>query len=792
MIISQTPCFRVGDAPTPPSLPLTLALLAESIPREGKPGAPSFDRGEQVVVHDAPGSMCAGLPAGIDSVTMTAAVMETIIHLTGDLAETWGGALLTAAAIGASAFGVGRWALARVNTGLDGPPLDRRLITLGIGAGLLALMVLAIGLAGLLYRPVLIGLLLAGATGWIWRAGPSRHAIEPPQPAQIDRPVIRQPVIRQPFIQWIAASSRLLALGLIVFGVLMPEFFHDALIYHLELPRYDLLHHRISFLPWNYNSALPANVESLYVIALALSDERATKLIHAAFALLCVAALNAAGRHCALRTGSSDQSGAPLGVVTGQLAGTLFLLTPAVVLLAAVSGNDLGLLFFELSSLLAWWRWRTAVQQPRGTAPYAPGRAWLICSGLLMGFALGTKYSALFFLVGMAAAWGVQIGSHSTKRSATFRAFGRWLAMAAAAGSPWWVKNVLATGDPFYPSLGPSTGPLFATGPNRPFLGEEGAAWLRHDLGTGGIDWALWPDYLLRLAANDIGWLTLAAAVTTAGVILTRRRYTTLRPLLALIAGSTVTWWFVSPVPRYMMPMTALLGLLGAIGLAELSAAGRAARAAVGIVLTLGLLGQWVQAAGLIRDNYIAPFTALTGLRALEPGRAAASTGEMAGSMLKLIQDGPARQQWLAWSVPPYAAIQAANRLLPPASVVLFVGEYRSYYLHRDRIISTKYDTSPLIRWTEESADVPALAARLRQEGVTHLLYNQVEARRLEEEGYPSFRWPDRAARERFEQLRREALTLITVQNGVFVYAVRAVGTAGAVGQPTPPSAAGP
>ncbi|HXZ25630.1 MAG TPA: hypothetical protein VEI24_05355, partial [Nitrospiria bacterium] len=65
-----------------------------------------------------------------------------------------------------------------------------------------------------------------------------------------------------------------------------------------------------------------------------------------------------------------------------------------------------------------------------------------------------------------------------------------------------------------------------------------------------------------------------------------------------------------------------------------------------------------------------------------------------------------------------------------------------------------------------------ALAARLRRAGVTHLLYNQVEARRLEEEGYPALLWPDRTARERFEQLRREELTLLTVRNGVFLYAV--------------------
>jgi Dolichyl-phosphate-mannose-protein mannosyltransferase len=715
--------------------------------------------------------MRTGLPAGIDSVTMTAAVTETIIDLTG----AWGAALLSAAAVGLSAVGWGRLALSRIDTELDGPPSDRRLVTLGVGAGLLALLVLAVGLAGLLYRPVLIGVLLAGAAGWLRRAGPPRPAIEPQQspqphqPAHIDRPVIRRPVIR-----WIAAGGRLIALALIAFGVLMPEFFHDALIYHLELPRYYLLHHRISFLPWNYNSALPANAESLYLIALAFSDERATKLIHAAFALLCVAALGALGRRLSPSSGLSG--------LTGRLAGTLFLLTPAVVLLAAVSGNDLGLLFFELTSLLAWWRWWATVQQPMGTEPHPSGRAWLLCSGLLMGFALGTKYSALFFLVGMAAAWGLLIGSSRAQRGVTYRAFGRWIVMAAAAASPWWVKNILATGDPFYPSLGPSTGPLFAAGPARPFLGADGVAWLRHDLGAGGIDRALWPEYLSRLAGNDIGWLTLAAAIITAGVVLTRRRYAALRPLLALIAASTVAWWFVSPVPRYMMPMTALLALLGAIGLAELTGAGRAARTAVGVILAVGLLGQWIQAAGLIRDNYIAPFTALTGLRALEPGRTGASTEEMAASMLTLIPDGPARQQWLAWSVPPYAAIEAANRLLPKTAVILFVGEYRGYYLDRDRIISTKYDTSPLIRWTEESIDAQALAARLRREGVTHLLYNQVEARRLEEEGYPALHWPDQAARERFEQLRREELTLLTVRNGVFLYAV------GRATPPAPPS----
>jgi hypothetical protein len=686
------------------------------------------------------------------SATMTAVVSHVLLNAL----IPWSAAVSCAAAIAAAAFGWGRLALAPFDRTMDGPRLDRRLTTLAIGAGVLALLVFAAGVSGQLYRPVLLGLLLAGATGWLLK----RTAQTQPSegcPAQADHTFIRLAV----------AGGRALALAFIAFGVLMPEFFHDAVIYHLELPRYYLFHHRMSFLPWNYNSALPANVESLYLIALAFSDERAAKLIHAAFALLCAAALGSLGRHIAPRAESSELS--------GLLAGALFLLTPSVPLLAGVSGNDLGLLFFELMSLLAWHRWRMAAFNPQGAPPGASpsngSGAWLICSGALMGLAIGTKYSASFFLAGMTAAWGVLLGMEWTHRRRLLRAFGGWLLMAVTTGSPWLLKNFLTTGDPLYPT--------FAARLGHSFLDGTGVAWLQHDLGAGGIDPTAWPDYLPKLAANDIGWLTLAAASLTAAVALSRPRFRSVRPLLApllaLIAVSAATWWFASPVPRYLLPTTALLGLVGAVGLADLAAwssAGRATRVAAGIIVTIGLAGQLSGAAGLIRDNYLAPFTALTGLRALEPGQTGMSTEKMASSMLELVPDGEARQQWLAWSVPPYAAIEAANRLLPPAAVVLFVGEYRGYYLDRDRIISTKYETSPLVYWAGRSGNVLELEGWLIREGVTHLLYNQVEARRLEQMGYPALRWPDQASRERFEQLRRERLTLLTVQNGVFLYAV--------------------
>jgi 4-amino-4-deoxy-L-arabinose transferase-like glycosyltransferase len=405
-------------------------------------------------------------------------------------------------------------------------------------------------------------------------------------------------------------------------------------------------------------------------------------------------------------------------------------------LLATVSGNDLGLVLFELLSLFAWLRWQRGAH-----------RSWLVISALLMGAALGTKYSAAFFLTGFGLAWVMCVRQPPAgmERAVALRQAALWLLMVTAVASPWYLRTFWATGHPFYPAL--------AAIESQPFMDTAGLELLRRDLGTGGVPPSLWADYLPRLAAQDIGWLTLAAAIV--GVVSTIQR-PALRPLLPFIIGALPVWWLVSPVPRYLLPVVALLALFAAAALSSMAVRGRAWRGIIVSLLAAGMIGQWSVAAGLIRENYRAPWQ---------------------GRAVWYWPDGPARSRWLAWSVPPYAVIDIANRTLPPSATVLFVGEYRGYYLRRDRIIGTKYNHAPLIQWAEASPTPEALAARLRDAGVTHLLYNQIEARRLEEAGYPAFDWPDLRSRELFERFRRELLTPIAVENGVVLYAMRAAVT---------------
>lgn len=643
---------------------------------------------------------------------------------------------LTVVVIALSAFGTGSRLLAWLNVLPETTPTTHRLYAMATGLGALALVIFGLGLLGLLYPLILGGLLVIGLAALpaallrpsTWLSGPHMSRTR-------ERSLLRRAG------RWLLVGFLSAAAALAGFGLLMPEFFHDALIYHLELPRYALLHHRLAVLPWNYNSALPANINMLHLLALALSDERATKLVHAGLGLLCMAALIDIGSIL-------DQW--EQGRLTGWLAGALFILTPSVFVLTTVSSIDLGLTLFELLALSAWLRWQAARHDGNGDA-----RRWLLLSALFTALSLGTKYSAWFFVFGLLGAWALElVRSPGPTRRATATALGRWLGVSFLVASPWYLRTYWETGNPFYPALAE----YFGTG----WLTASGTTLLHRDLGTGGIAVGAMAPYLRHLVTLDIGWVTLAAAIG-GGVLAVRHR--AVRSMVVVIVLSGLAWWLTAPVPRYLTPTVALLATLAALALTTAGRRHRIAGALAVVAAATALIGQLAWSARMMHDLYLAPFRIETDL---PPG----GTNMVQYSALQVMRDGPARQQWLAWSVPPYAAMAYANDHLPPDARVLFVGEYRGFYLERDRIIGTKYDRSPLIEWASASATPEALEQQLRTEGVTHLLYNQIEARRLERAGYPAFTWPDEESRRLFEQLRSERLVQVHVENGVFLYAI--------------------
>ncbi len=91
----------------------------------------------------------------------------------------------------------------------------------------------------------------------------------------------------------------------------------------------------------------------------------------------------------------------------------------------------------------------------------------------------------------------------------------------------------------------------------------------------------------------------------------------------------------------------------------------------------------------------------------------------LAGARARTRRKGPV-------ATPPVSPAPAAP---PPWS--LLVGEARGAYLRRDFIVSSQFDQNPLAAWANASRSGGELYETLRKAGVTHLLVNIMEMRRL-------------------------------------------------------------
>ncbi|TFG40167.1 MAG: hypothetical protein E4H44_00645 [Candidatus Aminicenantes bacterium] len=83
---------------------------------------------------------------------------------------------------------------------------------------------------------------------------------------------------------------------------------------------------------------------------------------------------------------------------------------------------------------------------------------------------------------------------------------------------------------------------------------------------------------------------------------------------------------------------------------------------------------------------------------------------------------------------------RAAEALLPPEAKVLLVGEPRPFQIDRDVVVEDQFRVPLLVELANDSSTAEEIADRLRDMGVTHLLWNADEAARIAEaehrEGY--------------------------------------------------------
>ena len=484
-----------------------------------------------------------------------------------------------------------------------------------------------------------------------------------------------------------ACALLALALLLTLAGALSPEIFYDSLVYHLAVPNFYVLKHGLADMPYNFYSGFVLLHGMLYSAGLLLKDEMVPKLINYAAGVLGLAAVLGLGRrYFTLRA--------------GLWAALIFYSVTQALFTSWSVGTECLLTLFSVCSLAAVLR-------------HEPGeKKFLVLSAFLAGCGMAVKSSGVFFTVGVGL---VLLYLGRADRGRALRSALLFAFVAALPVLPWLIKNQIYKHNPFFPYLTSYFGAPAGADPAkiRNFMSEA-----RETGSLGFKSWLLQP------------W------TVTMGDSFSSRFFTplflALLPLLFLLgpAVGTVPYWiyflsgwllwsFASTIVRYLMPVYPAAGLLIASALegkghsALRKALSWVVLASCAVNLYWGLLNFYSQ------EKWRPVFGLITKQEYLSNSR----------------QDYQYSQ---------YPAIEFINEKLPAGSKTLLIGDSRSFYLKKDFIVNSVFDRTPLVEYAASSANGEELYARLRAEGVTHLLVNAMEASRLGS-GYGMFSWDARA-----------------------------------------------
>ncbi len=603
-----------------------------------------------------------------------------------------------AIAVLAGALGWGAWPMAWL--GLGRRPRGQQLcVSLALGLGILSILTLVLGVAGLLTRAVAIALpAVGGGLGLVRLYVCQASARRPASDETNGWPTA------------IVASLLLLTLAfplaLMLFGATLPPGIlwnaenrgYDVLEYHLQAPREYFDAGRIEFLPHNVYASFPQQMEMLYLLLMYITGEPLAGAIPAQI-------LHALCGVCAVLTLAAwSPSGWPRRIAL-VAAGTV----PWLTLLGSLAYVESGLLLFAaVAAGLALDHLNVAAGSESGASPnHAVDWRLTLAAGVCAGLAGGCKYTALVFVaVGLGVALAVAIrGSLATR--------GRSLAIFAVgvvcAFSPWLVRNAALAGNPVYP---------FAY---RWFGGAEWSAEL-------GQRWAAAhrpPIENDTLAGRlELGWDELPAAplygaalflLAAVGVGLAQRRAALLCVVWFMLVF--VPWVLLTHIPgRFALPAVVPLALLAARGAVG---GGRGRRLIVAGLVGTALVG------GAVNNFTLA--------RVLREQRAWwASYGADLSVM-------PGR-------VDVMTAALTINRHAGATDSVWLVGDARAFYVLSAVRYSVVFNRDPWLEKLRETSPAKYVAW-LRTQNVSHVVFSWGEIERLREHyEFPAFVTRDWAA----------------------------------------------
>jgi len=318
------------------------------------------------------------------------------------------------------------------------------MFSLAILIGIYSYVIFAVGLLGVLYKPIVILLttFYILTTLYYYRGKIKMNLL---RCFETFKEIQKSPVnlIKRNLLLTILLSM-LLSQGIVnLIGALGLELGFDALWYHLTLPKLYLGNHSIFYIPGGllYYSAMPRLTEMLYVAALALNGEILAKVIHFSFGILTCIALYKLSREF-------------FSAKISLLAVVIFYSNLVVGWQSITAYVDLARTFFEI---MAFWGFVNFWKKG--------SKKWLVESAIMLGLAISTKLLALgsliiftvllvyplFFKNPPRRSHGFADAQPATVRGAAIiKLFVYWV-ICLLIPLPWFVFSYINTGNLVYP-----------------------------------------------------------------------------------------------------------------------------------------------------------------------------------------------------------------------------------------------------------------------------------------------------------------------------------------------------
>jgi hypothetical protein len=504
----------------------------------------------------------------------------------------------------------------------------------------------------------------------------------------------------------------------------LPPVQSDAMRYHLAAPQQFLRVGRISALPHNAFSNFPMLREMHMMVALAARVPPAAQMMH--FVVMLVTAAGVYGTAQRLLAMVSHSTHVGIAALTAAL---LYMFVPAGAVVATWPNIDHATSLYALLSVSALM---LIAQKPCRDS-------YLLLGAMCAGCA-ASKYTLLVHVAVVGLAWiCLALG-----RPAARGLHGRLALFAPTifvfVAGPWYLKNLVLTGNPVYPLANSIFHGGDWTAECAKFYAERASSkggskslpglfaapfrstfdWLNYEAHNPG-------------AVTLVSWILALAAVSVA--VRCRRRAFFL--LLGPAAGYWLTWYFSYQSNRMLLPFYAMVLPLLPVAIAAAAPALRR--------LTLAIVAASALAGG---------FWALQ-WSTWRPGLTPPAVPYLLGGMSDDI--------YMARSLTYWQGFRHLNNIVQPGERVLLIGEHRIYGADFDAYWSDWFDTPALAAFLRENQvhSVDALLEKLREQKFRYILINGTE---LAPQG-PLFR--NRLTSEEwdiFQQLSTTKLTGVEVE----------------------------